>query len=72
MNGKHYKLRFLPLFEEDLTGIVDYIAFWLKNPIAAEATFESNYKPMQIKTQSRLKRGCVLLISALFCLSAVI
>ena len=24
MNGKHYKLRFLPLFEDDLNGIVDY------------------------------------------------
>ena len=37
MNGKHYELRFLPLFEDDLNGIVDYIAFRLKNPIAAEA-----------------------------------
>lgn len=37
MNGKHYKLRFLPLFEDDLNGIVDYIAGRLKNPIAAEA-----------------------------------
>ena len=25
MNEKHYKLRFLPLFEEDLNEIVDYI-----------------------------------------------
>lgn len=31
MNGKRYKLRFLPLFEEDLNGIVDYVAFRLKN-----------------------------------------
>ena len=37
MNGKHYKLRFLPLFEDDLNGIVDYIAGRLKNPVAAEA-----------------------------------
>ena len=36
MGGKTYKLRFLPLFEEDLNGIVDYIAFELQNPIAAE------------------------------------
>ena len=36
MNGKHYKLRFLPLFEDDLSGIVDYIAYRLKNPIAAD------------------------------------
>lgn len=33
---KDYKLRFLPLFEDDLNKIVDYIAFELHNPIAAE------------------------------------
>ncbi len=37
MNEKHYKLRFLPLFEEDLNEIVDYITNRLKNPIAADA-----------------------------------
>ena len=37
MNEKHYKLRFLSLFEEDLNEIVDYIMYRLKNPIAAEA-----------------------------------
>lgn len=37
MEEKHYKLRFLPLFEEDLNEIVDYITFRLKNPIAAES-----------------------------------
>lgn len=37
MNEKHYKLHFLPLFEEDLNEIVDYITYRLKNPIAAEA-----------------------------------
>lgn len=36
MDEKRYKLRFLPLFEDDLNGIVDYIALQLKNPIAAE------------------------------------
>ena len=35
MDKKRYKLRFLPLFEEDLNEIVDYIALRLKNPIAA-------------------------------------
>ena len=35
MDTKRYKLRFLPLFEDDLNGIVDYIALRLKNPIAA-------------------------------------
>lgn len=33
---KHYDLRFLSLFEEDLNEIVDYIAFNLKNPTAAK------------------------------------
>lgn len=36
MDGKRYKLRFLPLFQEDLNEIVDYISIRLKNPIAAE------------------------------------
>lgn len=47
MNGKHYKLRFLPLFEDDLNGIVDYIAFRLKNPIAAEALVNDVQKAIQ-------------------------
>ena len=37
MNGKHYELRILPLFEDDLNEIVDYITYRLRNPIAAEA-----------------------------------
>lgn len=36
MNGKHYELRILPLFEDDLNEIVDYITYRLRNPIAAE------------------------------------
>lgn len=36
MSEKHYELRILPLFESDLSEIVDYIVFRLKNPIAAE------------------------------------
>ena len=47
MNGKHYKLRFLPLFEDDLNGIVDYIAFRLKNPIAAETLVNDVQKAIQ-------------------------
>lgn len=34
--AKDYKLRFLPLFEDDLNEIVDYITFELQNPTAAE------------------------------------
>ncbi len=40
MNGKRYKLRVLPLFEEDLDRIIDYIALRLKNPLAAEQLVE--------------------------------
>lgn len=36
MNGKRYKLSILPLFEDDLNEIVDYITYRLKNPVAAE------------------------------------
>ena len=36
MDTKRYKLRFLPLFEDDLNEAVDYIAIRLKSPIAAE------------------------------------
>jgi toxin ParE1/3/4 len=35
MSSKKYKLRILPLFEEDLNKIVDYIAYTLKNVTAA-------------------------------------
>lgn len=35
MGGKQYKLRVLPLFEDDLNEIVDYITEHLHNPIAA-------------------------------------
>ena len=36
MEDKKYELRFLPLFEDDFSEIVDYITFNLKNPTAAE------------------------------------
>ena len=47
MDGKHYKLRILPLFEEDLNEIVDYISIRLQNPIAAEGgtAFAGNSRP---------------------------
>ena len=35
MNQIQYKLSVLPLFEEDLNGIVDYITEQLNNPTAA-------------------------------------
>ena len=36
MIGKRYELRILPLFEDGLNEIVDYIAYRLRNPVAAE------------------------------------
>lgn len=36
MDEKHYKLRFLPLFVDDLNEIVDYISYQLNNPEAAK------------------------------------
>ena len=41
MEEKHYKLRFLPLFESDLNQAIDYIAFELENPEAAERLADS-------------------------------
>lgn len=35
MAVKRYKVRFIPLFEWDLTEITDYISYQLKNPQAA-------------------------------------
>ena len=35
MTDKKYKLRFLPLFEQDINDTVDYISLKLKNPGAA-------------------------------------
>ncbi len=36
MINKKYQIRYLPLFERDLTDTVNYIANVLKNPTAAE------------------------------------
>lgn len=37
MSEKRYKLQVLPLFEDDLNEIADYIAYQLRNSIAAGA-----------------------------------
>lgn len=41
MSEKRYELRFLPLFEEDLNEIVDYITLRLRNPAAANALVDA-------------------------------
>lgn len=44
---KTYKLRFLPLFQEDLMDIVDYISIKLRNPSAADALVSSVEKAIR-------------------------
>ena len=51
MNEKHYELRILPLFEEKLKETVDYIAFRLHNPIAADSFIDA----VEDAIQERLK-----------------
>ena len=41
MSEKRYELRFLPLFEEDLNEIVDYITLRLHNSAAANALVDA-------------------------------
>ena len=41
MDGKHYELRVLPLFEEKLKETAGYIAFRLRNPIAANSFIDA-------------------------------
>ena len=36
MGEKQFRLRYLPLFEQELNEIIDYIAFDLQNPDAAD------------------------------------
>ena len=47
MLNEKYELRALPLFEEDLNSIADYIAFTLHNPIAAEKLVDAVEKAVQ-------------------------
>ncbi len=52
MGRRKYKLRILPLFEQDLNEIVDYIAFHLKSPQAAEDFVEEVEKAIQKRLDS--------------------
>lgn len=45
-----YKLRILPLFEEDLNEIVDYISLQLENPIAAAALVDGVERAIKGRT----------------------
>ena len=54
MENKEYMLRFLPIFEQDLTDTVDYIVEKLKNPAAAERLVD------EIQNAIRKRQGCPL------------
>ena len=47
MLNDNYKLTALPLFEEDLRSIAEYIAFTLHNPIAADNLVNAVEKAIQ-------------------------
>ena len=49
---KTYELKILPLFENDLNGIIDYIAGTLGNPIAASAMVDEVEKAIRDRLQS--------------------
>ena len=55
MNGNQYKLSILPLFEDDLDEIVDYITFRLRNPNTAEIceTCCNNKRALELKSGAR-------------------
>ena len=36
MPDSKYQLRYLPKYEDDLNGIIDYIVLDLKNPVSAK------------------------------------
>jgi len=44
---KKYRLRYLPLFEQDLAAIRDYIAIKLQNPAAAIRLVEETEKAIE-------------------------
>ena len=52
MSTKNYELRILPLFEDDLNEIIDYIAGTLGNPIAASALVSDVEKSIYERLQS--------------------
>lgn len=49
MESKRYKLRFLPLFIEDINEIVDYIQSRLHSPASAEALIDQVQKAIRAR-----------------------
>ena len=54
---KIYELKFLPLFENDLNEIIDYIAGTLGNPIAASAMVDEVEKAIHVLSTMVLQRS---------------
>ena len=55
MNEKHYELSILPLFEDDLNEIVDYITYRLRNPLAAEHLVDEVERAIEGRLEIRWK-----------------
>ena len=54
MDNQEYILQYLPLFEQDLAAVRDYIAFTLKNPTAALRLIEATEVAIQKRLASPL------------------
>jgi len=51
---RQFEIRYLPLFEEDLADVIDYIAGSLKNPDAAGELLDTIEKALLERSQSPL------------------
>ncbi len=72
MTERKYKVRFLPLFETDLTEIVDYISYNLENPYTAnlldfkkiffnfEVKKRINYEPTVLQGAKNVYKGFLI------------
>ncbi|GHV80248.1 hypothetical protein AGMMS49944_20390 [Spirochaetia bacterium] len=54
MDKQLYRLRYLPLFEQDLADARDYIAVTLQNPVAANRLVEETEKAIQERLSAPL------------------
>ena len=73
MESKKYRLRYLPLFEQDLAQAVAYIADVLKNPDAArrlvddvEAAIRTTESPRSVRAIFFRKKAQISLLSDLY------
>ena len=60
MKTKSYKLRFLPLFEDDLNEITDYIANHLQNPSAALRLIDDTMEVRRLLYAKRNLDRCLM------------